>query len=88
MAQGVTKKAKLPTAKPTQRKQTGARIIKPKKPALVKQNQMKKKHSAGLAAMTEKALAGKAGHLELLRGGKKDKIAEKKGEKKKEEGKK
>lgn len=33
---------------------------------------MKKKHSAGLTAMTEKSLAGKAGHLEMLKGGKKD----------------
>ena len=33
----------------------------------------KQKHSSGLTAMTEKSLASKAGHLELLRGGKKDK---------------
>ncbi len=32
----------------------------------------KQKHSSGLTAMTEKSLAGKAGHLELLRGGKRD----------------
>ena len=30
------------------------------------------KHSGGLTALTEKSLAGKAGHLEMLRGGKKD----------------
>jgi hypothetical protein len=73
----------------TQRKQTGNRVIKPKKTALVKQQQMKKvrsnntkakqrkliveqKHSAGLTEMTEKSLASKAGHLEILRGGKKE----------------
>ena len=67
----------------TQRKQTGARIIKPKKVALQKQQQMKKKHSAGLSAMTEKALAGKAGHLELLRGGKRDTKKAEEGEKEK-----
>lgn len=31
------------------------------------------KHTAGLAAMTEKSLASRAGHLEMLHGGKKDK---------------
>lgn len=79
----------------TQRKQTGARVIKPKKAALIKHQQIKKvskecerysrdcfliplqKHSSGLAAMTEKALASRAGHLELLHGGKKDAKAEK-----------
>ncbi|KAK3725903.1 hypothetical protein LTR37_000051 [Vermiconidia calcicola] len=76
MAQGQLKKSKAPAAKLTQRKQTGARVIKPKKQALMKQQKMKKKHSGGLAAMTEKSLASKAGHLEMLRGGKKDKKAE------------
>jgi hypothetical protein len=76
MAQGQLKKAKAPAAKQNQRKVTGSRVIKPKKAALQKQQQMKKKHSSGLAAMTEKSLAGRAGHLELLRGGKRDKKAE------------
>lgn len=40
---------------------------------MIKQNNMKKAHSSGLAAMTEKSLANKAGHLELLKGGKKEK---------------
>jgi hypothetical protein len=31
-----------------------------------------KKHSSGLTAMTEKNLAEKAGHLEVLKGGKKE----------------
>ncbi|KAL2350821.1 hypothetical protein BJ546DRAFT_379787 [Cryomyces antarcticus] len=74
MAQGAVKKSKAnapkkPTASGPKR---GARVIKPKKAVLVKQNQIKKKHSAGLSAMTEKALAERAGHLEMLRGGKKD----------------
>lgn len=67
----------------TQRKQTGSRVIKPKKQALLKQHNMKKKLSSGLAAATEKSLAGKAGHLEMLHGGKKDKKAEKAGQAKK-----
>jgi len=43
---------------------------------------MQKKHTAGLTALTEKSLAGKAGHLEMLRGGKKDRKAENAGPKK------
>ena len=35
------------------------------------------KHSSGLAEMTEKSLANKAGHLEMLHGGKKESKAEK-----------
>lgn len=34
---------------------------------------MVQKHSAGLTAMTERTLGAKAGHLELLKGGKKKK---------------
>lgn len=46
------------------------------------------KHSAGLTAMTERTLGAKAGHLELLKGGKKNKDlgkGEKKGGKKGED---
>ncbi|KAF2481175.1 hypothetical protein BDY17DRAFT_300818 [Neohortaea acidophila] len=75
MAQGQIKKSKAPAPKVTQRKQTGARVIKPRKAAAVKQQKMKKKHSAGLTAVTEKSLASKAGHLEMLSGGKKDRLA-------------
>jgi hypothetical protein len=51
----------------------GAKVIKPKKAKLIAKNKMIKKHSAGLTAVTEKNLAERAGHLELLKGGKKDK---------------
>lgn len=51
----------------------GSRVIKPKKASLIAQNKIKKKHAAGLTAQTEKMLGEKAGHLEVLRGGKKDK---------------
>lgn len=34
---------------------------------------VRQKHSAGLTAMTERTLGAKAGHLELLKGGKKNK---------------
>jgi hypothetical protein len=36
---------------------------------------LEQKHSAGLTAMTERTLGAKAGHLELLKGGKKNKDA-------------
>lgn len=51
----------------------GQKVIKPKKASLIQQNKIKKKSSAGLVTTTEKFLAEKAGHLEMLRGGKKDK---------------
>lgn len=74
MAQGATHKPKAPALKNnTQRKQTGSRVIKPKKSALRKQQAMKKKHTSGLTALTERSLAEKAGHLEMLGGGKKEK---------------
>lgn len=56
----------------SQRIQTGNKVIKPKKASLVRAQTIHKKHTAGLQAVTEKTLAGRAGHLELLRGGKKD----------------
>lgn len=55
--------------------------MKPKKQAAIKEQQSKKKYSAGTAEVTEKMLAGKAGHLEMLRGGKKDSKAENAGTK-------
>jgi hypothetical protein len=48
----------------------GARVIAPKKAYLVKKKKMAKKLSAGLTAKTERNLAEKAGHLEMLAGGK------------------
>ena len=50
----------------------GQKVIKPKKTSLITQNQIKKRSAAGLVGTTEKFLAEKAGHLEILRGGKKD----------------
>lgn len=78
MAQGTVKKSttKPTTQKNPQRKQTGSRVIKPKKAQLQKQQAMKKKHTAGLTALTERSLAGRAGHLEMLGGGKKEKKVE------------
>ncbi|KAF8468997.1 hypothetical protein BDZ91DRAFT_847804 [Kalaharituber pfeilii] len=50
----------------------GKKVIAPKKTELVKQQKLKKKVTAGLITATERTLAQKAGHLELLKGGKKD----------------
>ncbi|KAI7484914.1 hypothetical protein KC357_g3072 [Hortaea werneckii] len=77
MAQGKIKKTKGPGAKASSnRKQMGTKVFKPKKASLQKQQQVKKKHTSGFMDLTEKSLAGKAGHLEMLRGGKKDSKAE------------
>ncbi|OGM49077.1 hypothetical protein ABOM_002324 [Aspergillus bombycis] len=63
----------------------GPRQIAPKKQSLIKQQKMTKvifilfalqKLTAGLISKTERNLAQKAGHLELLAGGKKDKKKE------------
>lgn len=85
MAQGAVKKTKAAAPKkPSQRVQRGARVIKPKKASIIAQNKIKHKSSSGLVGQTEKLLAEKAGHLEMLKGGKKDK--KEGGEKKKKSG--
>ncbi|PKX89590.1 DUF2462 domain-containing protein [Aspergillus novofumigatus IBT 16806] len=86
MAQGPLKKTKPSTAKrPTAlAPKRGPRQIAPKKATLIKQQKITKKLTAGLTAKTERSLAQRAGHLELLAGGKRDKKAEK--EKGKEKG--
>ena len=58
-------------------------MIKPKKASLISQQKIKKKATGQLTAKTEKLLAEKAGHLEMLRGGKKDKDKDGKGAKEK-----
>jgi hypothetical protein len=64
--------------------QRGTRVIKPKQANLISQNKIKKAATSQLTGKTEKLLAQKAGHLEVLRGGKKEgRIG---GEKKKKEG--
>ncbi|KAI9847704.1 MAG: hypothetical protein M1837_001952 [Sclerophora amabilis] len=73
MAQGTVKKSKV--SKPVSRRpalgaKKGARSIAPKKATLVKQKKITKKHSAGLITKTERNLADKAGHLEMLGSGK------------------
>ncbi|KAJ5084646.1 hypothetical protein NUU61_009225 [Penicillium alfredii] len=77
MAQGLLKKSKPTTAsskRPSSKTtKPGPRQIAPKKTSLVKQHKLNKKLTSGLAAKTERSLAQKAGHLEMLAGGKKDK---------------
>ncbi|QSZ36722.1 hypothetical protein DSL72_006605 [Monilinia vaccinii-corymbosi] len=71
-ANGAGKKAALGPKK-------GQRVIKAKREGLRKSEVLRKKHSAGLTAMTEKTLGAKAGHLELLGVGKKSKGKDGKG---------
>ncbi|KAI5777015.1 hypothetical protein EDC01DRAFT_779944 [Geopyxis carbonaria] len=56
----------------------GSRTIAPKKGILKKTNTFQKKLSAQLTAATEKRLAERVGHLEMLPGGKRDNGAPKK----------
>ncbi|KAK8166283.1 hypothetical protein IWX90DRAFT_432343 [Phyllosticta citrichinensis] len=83
MAQGTIKQKAKPAAtakgngkKPSALKPRGTRQIAPKKANLIAQKKLLKKHTGGLTALTEKSLAQRAGHLEILRGGKKDKTKE------------
>jgi hypothetical protein len=63
-------------SRPEAKYQRGTRVIKPKKTSLITQNKIKHKAVAGLVGHTEKMLAQKAGHLEILKGGKRDKKPE------------
>ncbi|BCS23880.1 DUF2462 domain-containing protein [Aspergillus puulaauensis] len=83
MAQGPLKKAKANTStkRPSAlgpKKGTNGQIA-PKKASLIKQQKITKKLSSGLTAKTERNLAQRAGHLEILAGGKKDKKSKEKG---------
>ncbi|KAL0634734.1 hypothetical protein Q9L58_006330 [Maublancomyces gigas] len=79
MVQGIKKLSKPIVAKGIKRNtnagimKKGRKEIAPKRTSLVKSNNLTKKLGAQLAAGTERHLAQKAGHLELLAGGKKDK---------------
>ncbi|KAJ5179499.1 UPF0390 protein [Penicillium capsulatum] len=79
MAQGLLKKSKPTTASAKRtasansRTKPGPRQVAPKKASLIRQQKLNKKLTSGLVAKTERSLASKAGHLEMLAGGKKDK---------------
>ncbi|KAF2089898.1 hypothetical protein K490DRAFT_16957, partial [Saccharata proteae CBS 121410] len=73
MAQGAIKsKAKASGPKKAFGPARGNRVIAPKKTKLINQKKILKKHTAGLIGATEKQLAQRAGHLEMLKGGKRD----------------
>ncbi|KAJ5920401.1 hypothetical protein N7516_011259 [Penicillium verrucosum] len=76
MVQGSLKKAGPggPGRKPAKTTRPGVRSVAPKKAGLIKQKKLTKKLTSGLVSMTERSLATKAGHLELLSGGKKDRL--------------
>ena len=76
MAQGLikSKPAKTTnkdTVKANRITKKGPRSIAPKKSSLLRQQKMNKKISSGLTEKMELSLAEKAGHLEMLKGGKK-----------------
>ncbi|KAJ5934357.1 UPF0390 protein [Penicillium verhagenii] len=80
MAQGSLKK-KQPSSATAKRSsllasrtKPGPRQVAPKKALLVKAAKLNKKLCSGLVGKTERSLATKAGHLELLAGGKKDRL--------------
>ncbi|KAJ5157208.1 UPF0390 protein [Penicillium canariense] len=79
MAQGIVKKSKPAAANAKRsalvasRTKPGPRQIAPKKRSLIKVAKLNKKLTSGLVSKTERSLASKAGHLEILAGGKKDK---------------
>lgn len=58
----------------------GPRVIAPKKASIAKQRNTMKKLSSGMTARTERSLAERAGHLELLANAKKEKMKEKRAE--------
>jgi hypothetical protein len=58
-------------------------VIAPKKSSLVKRHKINKKLSSGLISKTERSLAQRAGHLELLASAKKDRMKERREEFKK-----
>jgi len=72
MAQGLLKKsASKPAVANSAITKKGARTFAPKKAKLAKQAKLNKKFTAGLTAQTEKMLGERAGHLEMLSGGRK-----------------
>jgi Protein of unknown function (DUF2462) len=78
MAQAPLKKSNKPTNTKSKSSSSshsgitkkGSRTIAPKNAKLAKQQKMTKKFSAGLINETERMLGAKAGHLEMLGGGK------------------
>ncbi|CAI7663782.1 unnamed protein product [Penicillium glandicola] len=76
MVQGSLKKVGPtgPGRKPSKTTRPGVRSVAPKKAGLIKQKKLTKQLTSGLVSMTERSLATKAGHLELLAGGKKDRL--------------
>ncbi|KAI9728296.1 MAG: hypothetical protein M1834_007700 [Cirrosporium novae-zelandiae] len=78
MAQGAIKRSKASSTghkhhASNNKTKPGTRVVAPKKATLIRQKKITKKFSAARTAQTEKSLANKVGHLELLAGGKKSK---------------
>lgn len=72
MAQGSLKLSKTKVSKPKAKKSKsstkGPTIAKPRKGPALKDAKIKHQHTASLTASTEKLIASRVGHLELLKG--------------------
>ncbi|KAK9460678.1 uncharacterized protein V1516DRAFT_677364 [Lipomyces oligophaga] len=73
MPQGSMKitKPKVPS-KPSGQKKAAKRIIAPKKGLTATSTKLAKKHSGAIAVNTEKLLSSRVGHLELLKGSRRE----------------
>ncbi|CAN6674142.1 hypothetical protein TRVA0_050S00694 [Trichomonascus vanleenenianus] len=82
MPQGVLKKSagKSKVAKKQCPKKAAPKLIAPKKQRAVKEARITKKHTAAITAATEKLIASRVGHLELLKGTRREIEKEKKKE--------
>lgn len=89
MAQGALKKKQTSSVKPAAAKRNrgkltikAAKNLKPKRRSAVQAAALNKKHTAALSSATEKLVAARVGHLELLEGTRRDIENEKKAGKK------
>ncbi|KAK9477456.1 hypothetical protein V1514DRAFT_333713 [Lipomyces japonicus] len=73
MAQGALKPSKgKALSKPNIPKKAAKKIIAPRKNSAIVSAKLKKKHGAAIAVNTEKLLSSRVGHLELLKGSRRE----------------
>ncbi|KAK9456634.1 hypothetical protein V1511DRAFT_494874 [Dipodascopsis uninucleata] len=74
MVQGTLKpnKSKKISKPAQQAKKAAKKTFAPRKSSIVTSSNLKKKHSAGIASGTERLLSSRVGHLELLKGSRRE----------------
>lgn len=86
MAQGNFKLKSKPPGRVTKKhkdpKKTARKIIKPKKPAAREEEKLKKQQESKVISSTERLVANRVGHLELVEGAKRQAISKDKSDKK------